>query len=95
MVVRDNGKCLVTNSEYYTDSFKIIYLIKYTFEYLFGACKLFVISNLLLPSLHSLVMVVIVKPSEVKNGRFKRHQYAADVLMHRSLLLSGERKYVL
>ena len=58
----------------------------------FGACWLFVIANLSPPSLHPLLMVVIVKSSGGENCWFERHHSAADVLMNRAWLCSGEKK---
>ena len=88
VVVRENGKWLVTNRESHTDSLHIISFIKYIYEYIFGACKLFGISNISPPSLHPFVMVVILKPAEGKNCRFKRHQYQPDVDIKRVSELS-------
>ena len=63
VVARDNGKYPVNHGELHPYSLLILSLIKYTFEYIFGACWLFVIANPLKPSLHTSLMVVIVKPS--------------------------------
>ena len=40
-------------------------------------------ANLSLPSLHILLMIVIVKPSGGVNCRFERYHYPSDVLMNR------------
>ena len=62
MVVRDNMQYIITNGELHLYIIYILYLIKYSFEYLFGAFLIFVIANLLPPSLHPLLMIVIMKP---------------------------------
>ena len=63
VVVRDNGKYLVTHGELHTESINILSSLKYDVEYLFGACWIFVTANLLLLSLPPLLMVTIVKLS--------------------------------
>ena len=63
MVVIDNRRYLVNHGESHTYSLHILSLIAYAFEYLFGAWWLFVIANILLLSIHPLLVIVISKPS--------------------------------
>ena len=58
--------------------------IKDYFGCLFGAYWLFVITNLLMPSLHTLLVVSIMKPSGGGNYMFDRHHHAADSLTNRT-----------
>ena len=92
VAVIDKGQYIITHENYYPYSLNILSSIKYTFEFIFGACWLFVIANLLPPSLHSLLVVVIMKPSVGGIYRFKRHHNTSDVLMGSSWFWSGEIK---
>ena len=70
VAVRYNFQYLVTHGDSYPYSLQILSCIKYAFEYTFGACYLFVIANLSPPSLHPLIMVVVVKPTRGQNCLF-------------------------
>ena len=92
VVVIYNWWYILTHGKYHPYSLHILSSINYTFEYIFGACWLFVIDNLLLLFIHTLLMVVIVKPSKRKNCRFHRHHSAENVLMNKAIYLSDESK---
>ena len=59
-------------------------LIKYDFEYLLGACWLFVRDNISLPYLHSLLMVAIVKPSVGGEFWLEINNYLYYVIINRA-----------
>ena len=89
VVVRDNGRYLIIHCELHPDSLHVIFLIKYTFEYLFSARLLFVIDNLLPLYLHPLIMVVIVEPPEGQIVGLK------GITLHIMFLWTGEGHFLI
>ena len=82
VAVRDNGKYIYTHNNPYPDNLHILYLVKNSFKCIFVACWLFIIFNLLLPSIHPSPMVIIMKPPGGQNCWPKRHKYEDDVLIN-------------
>ena len=82
-MVRYNRCYIVTRGDLCIDSLHILYLIKDTFEYLFGACQLFVTSYLSPLSLYPLVLVVVMKTSGGVKYQFERHKSSAYFLDNR------------
>ena len=94
VVVRDKNRYLINHVESNPDILLILSMIKYDFEYLFGSYSLFVIDNISPPSLHPLLMFVIVKSSAGRFSCFDRNQSTADVIMNKYWLCSCEKKEI-
>ena len=82
VVVRENERYLVTYFDLRIDSFHILSLFKDAFGYLFGALYLIIKTNLSPPSIHPLLMVVILKSSRGKNCQFDKYYYLSYILIH-------------
>ena len=78
-----NRLYLVNHDYSHPDSLHISSLNKYSFEYLFGACLLFVMANISPQSLHSLLMVSRMKPSRGGGVRLKRRHPSSILMLKR------------
>ena len=84
MVVGENGQYIATYDESHPYILHVLSSIKDIFESLFGACLLFAVTNLFLPSIHTLLMVVIMKPSGGGYFWFDINHSTAGVLVNRT-----------